>query len=232
MATLYSPKIVTDGLVLCLDSGNTKSYTSGSTTWNDLTGNNNTGSLINGPTFTSSFGGSIVFDGVNDYVTLPTGFISSLTACTISCWFYYVDNGNWTRVFDFGTGTTFYMFLTPKQPGGGIRFAITTGGNSAGSEKLLDAPTSVLTSNTWYNVVLNLNGSVGNLYLNGNFIVSNSIALTPNSLGSTTQNYIGKSQYADPYFLGNFATMLIYNRVLTASEVLQNYNANKGRFGL
>ena len=89
MATLYSPKIVTDGLVLCLDAGNNKSYPSSGTAWNDLSGNNNNGTLTNGPTFTGSFGGSIVFDGTNDYVDL--GNISQLkptTQITVSAWVY------------------------------------------------------------------------------------------------------------------------------------------------
>jgi hypothetical protein len=72
MAFIHSPKIVTDGLVLALDAGNTKSYTSGSTTWFDKSGFGNNGTLTNGPTFSSANGGSIVFDGVNDYVSCPT----------------------------------------------------------------------------------------------------------------------------------------------------------------
>ena len=69
MSTKYSPKIVTDGLVLCLDAANSKSYPGSGTSWNDLSRNNNTGTLTNGPTYTSSFGGSSVFDGTNDYVS-------------------------------------------------------------------------------------------------------------------------------------------------------------------
>ena len=70
MAFNYSPKIVTDGLVLYLDAANSKSYVSGSTTWNDISRSGINGTLVNGPTFTGSNGGSIVFDGVNDYVSL------------------------------------------------------------------------------------------------------------------------------------------------------------------
>ena len=68
MAFNYSPKIVTNGLVLCLDAGNVKSYVSGSTTWTDLSPTQKNGILTNGPTFNSSNGGSIVFDGVDDYI--------------------------------------------------------------------------------------------------------------------------------------------------------------------
>ena len=88
MSFSYSPKVVTDGLVLYLDAANPKSYVSGSTAWNDVSRGGNNGTLTNGPTFNSANGGSIVFDGVNDYVAL--GNISSLILAnnqfTISYW--------------------------------------------------------------------------------------------------------------------------------------------------
>ena len=74
MATFYSPRIVTDGLVLHLDAGNRRSYVSGSTIWTDLVNNSRTGSLVNGPTFDSSNQGSIVFDGVNENVDYFPGY--------------------------------------------------------------------------------------------------------------------------------------------------------------
>ena len=95
MATYYSPKIVTDGLVLALDAANRKSYNSGSTTWYDLSGNNNNGTLYNGPTFNSANSGSIVFDGVDDY---STSFISSPGSnFTISFWFNVISFGSGER---------------------------------------------------------------------------------------------------------------------------------------
>jgi hypothetical protein len=90
MAFSYSPKIVTDGLVLYLDAANSYSYVSGSTSWNDISRGGNNGTLVNGPTFNSGSGGSIVFDGVNDYCTfsnLPTGFQAGITNYSISIWF-------------------------------------------------------------------------------------------------------------------------------------------------
>jgi len=84
MAVGYNPRIVTDGLVLALDAGNTKSYPGSGTTWTDLSGNGNTGTLTNGPTFDSANGGSIVFDGTNDYVQV-TGSIT-VTSATFITW--------------------------------------------------------------------------------------------------------------------------------------------------
>ena len=87
MAFNYSPKTVTDGLVLYMDAANSKSYVSGSTTWNDISRSGNNGTLINGPTFNSSNGGSIVFDGTNDTTNLGNILNIGLNSWTISCWF-------------------------------------------------------------------------------------------------------------------------------------------------
>ena len=87
MATKYSPKTVTDGLLLSFDAANTKSYPKSGTTWSDLSGNGNTGTLTNGPTFNSANGGSIVFDGVDDYVNVANASSLNSSAQTISVWY-------------------------------------------------------------------------------------------------------------------------------------------------
>ena len=86
MAYNFSPKIVTDGLVLYLDAANTKSYVSGSTVWNDISRGGNNGSLINGPTFISGNGGSIVFDGVNNYVEFGDVLDLGTNSMTVNQW--------------------------------------------------------------------------------------------------------------------------------------------------
>lgn len=85
MAVSGGPDIVPDGLVLALDAANIKSYAGSGTIWNDLSGNNNSGSLVNGPTFNSANGGSIVFDGVNDYVSLSSA-VNTNTSFTLGFW--------------------------------------------------------------------------------------------------------------------------------------------------
>ena len=93
MAFNYSPKIVTDGLVLCLDAANPRSYASGSTSWLDLRRSQNNGILVNGPTFSSIAGGSIRYDGINDYTS---GTISNLNtnAITLEAWVYHLAISN------------------------------------------------------------------------------------------------------------------------------------------
>ena len=91
MALSHSPKIVTDGLVLCLDAGDGKSYSGSGTTWYDRSGNGNNGILVNGPTFDSNNRGAIVFDGVNDHVSIPNSSslqLSNNQSFTIS---YFVN---------------------------------------------------------------------------------------------------------------------------------------------
>ena len=86
MAEIHGPKIVRDGLVLALDAADRNSYISGSTTWTDLSGNGNTGTLTNGPTYSSANGGSLVFDGSNDYVDIPYLLLSGSQDFTVNIW--------------------------------------------------------------------------------------------------------------------------------------------------
>ncbi len=198
---------------------------------NDLTRNINNGTIVNGVGFSSENNGSLVFNGTNDYMTLPLGFLSQITNTTLNFWFYWSDNQSWSRVFDFGTGTNINMFFTPKNGSSATpRFGITINGSVA--EQSVTSP-SALSLNTWYNYTITLNGSVSRMYRNGIFEATNTnTTLTPNSLGNTNQNYFGRSQYADPYYQGRISNFCIYNRVLTDNEILQNYNAQKSRFGL
>ena len=86
MSRKNGPSIATNGLVLYLDAANRQSYVSGSTSWNDISNNGNTGTLTNGPTFNSGSGGSIIFDGTNDYITLPNGLLSGTGDFTVNQW--------------------------------------------------------------------------------------------------------------------------------------------------
>ena len=91
MATDYNPSIVTDGLVLCVDAANTKSYPGSGTTWTDISSKGNNGTLTNGPTFSSGNGGAIVFDGTNDYVDFGSQ-VANLSTSTISFWIKLQNN--------------------------------------------------------------------------------------------------------------------------------------------
>lgn len=195
------------------------------TTAADSSGNGRNGTYTNGPTLNQSgqCKTSVRLDGTNDYVSLPTGVVNGLTNCTIAVWFNLDTVSNWARIFDFGSGTNVNMYLTPRNGSNSkLRFAITTSGSSG--EQMIDTTTTVSTG-SWYHVVITLNGSVGTVYVNGVQVGQNtSMTRTPNSLGATSQNYFGRSQYsADPYLDGRLDDFRIYSRAFSASDVNELY---------
>ena len=198
------------------------------TTAADSTVNGRHGTLVNGPTRVTGKGGNAVdLDGTNDYVSLPTGVVSTLSDFTISTWVNLDAASPWSRIFDFGSGTTSYMFLTPANGATGtVRFAITTSGG--GGEQTISG-TSALPTGAWTHVAVTVSGNLGILYVNGVEVGRNAaLTLTPVSLGVTTQNWIGRSQYSDPYLNGRVDDFRIYSNALAASDVLALFNGTAG----
>ena len=193
--------------------------TNGTTAF-DSTGNGWNGTLVNGPTFVTGYSNNVVNLSSNSsqYITLPSGLVNGLTNFSITAWVKQTTVSTWARIFDFGTGTTVYMMLTPKNGANNyLRFAITIGSNTG--EQQINTTTTIPTG-VWVQVAVTLNGSVGILYTNGVAVGTNSsMTLNPSSLGMATQNYIGKSQWSDPYYNGLVDEFRIYNGALTASEV-------------
>src|SRR5262249_47468613 len=146
--------------------------------------------------------GQVWLDGSAAFVSLPAGIVATNTAITLEAWVSNTVTATWSRIFDFGSGTTINMFLTPRAHSatGPIRFAITLGGGGSPPEQRVNG-TTALPANSLEHVALTMNGNVAILYQDGVAIGTNSaMSLNPSSMGSTTQNYLGKSQYADPYF--------------------------------
>jgi rhamnogalacturonan endolyase len=190
------------------------------TTADDATGHANIGTLTNGPLWSTGgkIAGAVSLDGVNDYVSLPTGVVAGVTNVTIATWFNFTSLTTWQRAFDFGTGTTAYMFFTPRSSTNLPRFSITTGGNTV--EQVINGNAGLATG-VWIHMAVTISGSVGTLYINGVQVGQNaSMTLNPASLGSTTQNYLGHSQFStDPYYTGKLDDFRIYSRALSAAEV-------------
>ena len=242
MATLYSPKIVTDGLVLCLDAGNTKSYTSGSTTWNDLTGNNNTGTLTNGPTFTSSFGGGVVFDGTNDYVACPTSLLDNYLTGTISAWINLNSTtGSAITSRQRDSVGTYCIFSVGSYATSGGNIATGTPGKLYwhGKNGVVQASSSnSVSAGAYSNITVTFSSTQAIFYINGVYDSATSGDYSAgNSSGVLFPNYtqIGcwnNNSVVNIPLNGTMSSIFVYNRALSSSEVLQNYNANKGRFGL
>jgi len=197
---------------------------SGGSTATDSSGNGRNATLANGPTFSSGkIGNALVFTASSSrYATLPTGLVSSLNDFTVSTWVKLTSSGTWARIFDFGSGTATNMFLTTTAGanGGKPRFAIKIS-NSA--EQVIDAADALATG-VWTHLAVTLSGTTGTLYVNGVAVGTNTaMTFKPSSMGGTTQNYLGKSQYSDPYLNGAIDDFRIYKRALSATEISDLY---------
>ena len=194
--------------------GHWKFNETGGTTAADSAGAN-PGTVVGGSWAAGKINNAVSLVGAgNSYVSLPAGVVSTLTNFTIATWVYVDANSTWARVFDFGTGTTAYMFLSPVSGGNTVRYGITTGSG----EQQLNGP--ALSAAAWHHLAVTLSGTTGRLYVDGIAVNTNaSMTLKPSSLGSTTLNYLGKSQFADPMLNGLVDDFRIYNRALTNLEI-------------
>jgi hypothetical protein len=233
MSVKGGPNIVTSGLVLELDAGNIKSYPGTGTTWFDKSGNANNGTLINGPTFNTGSLGSIVFDGVDDYVDCGNPLSLQITgSLTLGIWMKastssaigslinksieIFGNSN-QKVYELG-------FLN-----GNMYFQL---GNGTTVASLFYSSTPVV-NNAWHYIICTWDGTTGTnsmkMYYDGSLVIQGDSTI------STIQNVVFTLQIGNgrrfPY-TGNASITQIYNRALSADEVLQNFNATKGRFGL
>ena len=224
MAVNYNPKIVTSGLVLCLDAANTKSYPGTGTTLTDLSGRGNNGTLTNGPTFNTINGGRIVLDGSNDHVVIA-------------------DN----NIFDFGTGDfTFELWCYPLSVTAnrglvlfrsytgvdpGIYFYADGGKLSVYTTTTFSESGTSLTANSWNHIVLSRISGTSRIYKNTTLVDQRAFTF---NIAVNTHVAIGyDTQYSNDPFSGYISSVKIYaSKGLTADEVQQNFQALRGRFGI
>jgi autotransporter-associated beta strand protein len=164
---------------------------------------------------------AVQLNGANGYVALPAGVVSSLNDFTIAGWIRIDASSTWSRIFDFGTGNTNYMFLTPVSGNNTIRYAIKVNG---GAEQQLNSSLSLGTGE-WRHVAITLSGTAGTLYVDGVAAgTNNNMSNKPSGLGTTDKNYIGRSQFsADPYLNAAVDEFRFYNRGLSAAEIKNLY---------
>ena len=231
MALSHSPRIVTDGLVLCLDASDPQSYSGSGTTWTDRSGNGNNGPLTNGPTFNSANSGGIEFDQTNDYVMIPNSSSIQLTANQSFTISYFIN-------LDSITGGN--AFMAPVMKGTfGSSYGHLLGTNNKYLLVYTDSDSSVEQyvynllddyENKWLQITQTYDGDRIYVYQNGGFYAQSGtgVQLTTN----TNPLYLGANGGSNYFLDGTMANVYLYNRALTTSEVLQNYNATKSKFGL
>lgn len=177
----------------------------------DGSGNGNNVELDGSPIFTPG----LSLDGTNQYAMAPAGIMASVTNFTIAAWVYWNGGAQWQRIFDFGNGTTQYMFLTPNSGNGTWRFAVTTNGN--GAEQRVE--TSEAPIGQWFHMAITYNGSTASLYTNGILAASGSMTIPPSAFNPALNNF-GASQFSsDPGFNGLLEYVSIYNYALTGPQI-------------
>lgn len=227
MALGHGPRIVTDGLVLALDAADANSYSGSGTAWTDLSGKGNNGTITNA-TFNSD--GYFAFDGSGDYVTtgntLPDAdelFADTGTAWSVSSWFNvalinFFDKAVTGRGGGIGSAAVYAVWVNQAN----LRVRLRGGTITNISTSIAD--------DTWYNVAVTWDGSTARGYLNGQFITTLAVGTASNQTETFT---IGATDGgAQTEMIGSISQTLAYNRALTASEIEQNYNALRGRYGI
>ena len=228
-AVKWTSQIVTTDLTLNLNASDANSYPGSGTAWSDLTTNNLDFTLINGPTYDSSFGGYITFDGTNDHATLSSGWTGfGADPFTIEFW----GRGHSSAVDESVVST---------QGGGNGTFQFAFGNNSrlrmvaqdASGPQVLRDSTIALSGNTWKHVVAVREGTAANqfkFYENGSLDSTHTLS---ENLNSTYQLQIGRNRGATAYLDGDLSVLRIYkNKGLTALEVQQHFQSERGRFNI
>ena len=223
MSISYNSSIVTTNLGLCLDAANPRSYPGSGTTWNDVSGNLRNGTLVNGPAFNASNGGSFAFDGVDDYVNVANSNLNHGTSnFSYSCWVSLAgkpgagtifENGSWgnciliryelTGITIFSMNT-YYGFFTFNPP-----------------------------LSTWYHLTFVRDGNNILFYINGAYSETIAFGTSLNVNPSPNNLFIGMSQHAaGQCFNGRINLATVYTSALTAAQISQNFNATRGRYGV
>lgn len=224
--TYNNRPIVTDGLVFCLDAANLKCYFGSGTNISDLSGQSSNGTLLNGVGYTSNNKGGFTFDGVDDLIDIPHGENLNLDT--------EITQEVWCKVNAYtGRGTlstkqqSYYLQIDTNSL---VQVYTYYNNNGAIGSSNYNESIQSIDLNTWYQIVFTENYlGVRNIYINANL---DSTHQAEQSIWKTTNNLQIGSENTTRRFNGTISIVKIYNRALTASEVQQNFNASRGRFGI
>ena len=226
MSNNYGPRIVTDGLVLCLDAADKNSYPGSGTVWYDLAGGGNHANLINGVSYNSTNTGNMTFDGTNDFVGLQSNNIELGTNFTLSFTFRQTaTRGDWVRLFGH-SGSSRYWGIWMPTAFNYLLYQSYLGGGSTNSANY------TFTLNNIYQVTLTSTATNKTFYINGNFLSSHSVGGAIDYSTSTGTISIGFAGFHTLHIGQIYNAMIYNNKTLTADQVRQNFEATKGRFGL
>jgi hypothetical protein len=256
MGLKHLPPIIYDGLVFCVDAGNPKSYPGSGVTWFDIGGSGSSnGALTGGPTYSSSSGGIIVFDGTDDYVR--TGFTyQNNSSYTMSCWIKTANTQNQrcglmgfrNALFDNTSWSQTQLYITGDNDAGssGNRLSFSSFNYNSTTQvyssfRNIDETSSIVTTATWKNIIITSDSVSDILYIDS-VLVGQNIS-SPSPTRTTVAPFIvggagnwspgsPLSMLAGYYFNGSIALVSFYNRSLTSEEVLYNFNFSRTRFGV
>lgn len=223
MAIAYNSSLVTANLALCLDAANPRSWPGSGTTWRDVSGNARNGTLVNGPTFNSSNGGSFVFDGIDDYVNVSNSNLNHGTAnFSYSCWVNLAAKPSLGTIFENGTWTNSIIF---RYENTGI--TLYSMGNYYGFYTFNPS------LSTWNHLTFVRDGNNMLFYINGVYSTLLAFGTSLNVNPSPNNLFIGMSQHAaGQCFNGRINLAMVYTAALTAAQVAQNFDASRGRYGV
>jgi hypothetical protein len=226
--------IILDGLVLHLDAGNSQSYPGSGTTWADLSGNGNNGTLTNGPTFSSANKGAIAFDGTDDYVMLgtPPTLAGLQVPLTICAWVYPDSLSQFTTIYGaYGATSGSRLYSMVRVDSGILKYytSTTAGGFQSGGSL-------TITPSTWQFIAVRVSGSISSptvtLFRNDISQTFGLSALSSSPNLTVTLRIAGNQANSNESLNGRIPFLTVYNRALSAAEVSQNFNALRGRFGI
>jgi hypothetical protein len=213
------PRIVTDGLILYLDAGNSKSYPGSGSIWTDLSGQNNNGTIENSPTYNIANKGAFTFNGTTQRVNCGNSSSLQITSGSIGAWFN-ADSNN-----------SNFRGIIAKQNAWGLFVANNVLVTYDWGAPATRSTNITVGNNTWNYTVMTFTETTGTpsnnaiIYLNGNPVLTTTIKHSNHSVAV----YVGEAN-SNQYFSGKISNASIYNRVLSPTEIVQNYNAIKSRF--
>jgi hypothetical protein len=215
--------VVTTGLQLYLDAGRASSYPGSGTTWTDLSGNGRNGTLTNGPTYSSADGGSIVFDGTNDFVQC-SGSVTA-TAATFVAWIRRNGTqGTYDGIlFSRGSSVTGMNFQSSNQLGYHWNNAV----NAYTWQSGLTLPDL-----TWCMVAVSVTSTAATAYLCQSSGITSAINTVSHTSTTLDDIKIGQEDFGGRFFNGNIAIVQLYDTALSAEQVAQNFAADRARFGV